>query len=94
MEHFKAWLDELQEKHALPEEGWLYLLQKSSAPFREEAAKRAEALTLKHFGNRIFVRGIVEFSNYCSNDCFYCGIRKSNKLITRYNMSDELIVEC
>lgn len=94
MEHFKAWLDELQEKRSLPEEGWLYLLQRSSAPFREEAAKRAEFLTLKHFGSKIFVRGIIEFSNYCSNDCFYCGIRCSNKKTQRYRLDEKTILEC
>lgn len=49
----------------------------------------------QHLGNSCCVHGIIEFSNYCKNDCLYCGIRKSNDKITRYRMSiDEIISSC
>ena len=46
----------------------------------EEAYAReaANALRVAHFGNGIFLRGLVEFTNFCRNDCLYCGIRRSN----------------
>lgn len=53
---------------------------------REEAVKR--------FGNGIFIRGLIEISNICRNDCLYCGIRKSNHDITRYRLTGEQILQC
>ena len=43
-------------------------------------------------GNRVYLRGLVEFSNYCSKDCLYCGIRKSNRNVSRFKLSDEEIL--
>lgn len=43
-------------------------------------------------GNKVYFRGLVEFSNICSKDCFYCGIRKSNKSVVRYEATDEEIL--
>ena len=49
----------------------------------------------KHLGNSCCVHGIIEFSNFCRNDCLYCGIRKSNDKIKRYRMEiDEIISTC
>ena len=73
---------------------WVTLLSSYSEADRLFAAQKARLIAQKHYKNKVFIRGIVEFSNICGNDCFYCGIRKSNKLVSRYNMSDELIVEC
>ncbi len=44
-------------------------------------------------GNEIHFRGLIEFANFCSNDCYYCGLRRSNKKITRYRMTDQEIIE-
>jgi len=57
-------------------------------PVFEESAR----LCRKHFGNRVFVRGIIEFSNYCRKGCFYCGINKANKNVDRYRLSLEEIL--
>ncbi len=46
----------------------------------------------KEVGNLVYFRGLVEFSNICSKDCYYCGIRKSNKKVNRYDLSDEQIL--
>lgn len=48
----------------------------------------------KIFGKYIFMRGLVEFTNYCKNDCIYCGIRKSNKNVERYRLNKKEILEC
>lgn len=47
-----------------------------------------------YYGNRVFFRGLIEFSSYCKNDCFYCGIRRSNRNAQRYRLSKEEILEC
>lgn len=54
-----------------------------------EAQKTKEAF----IGKKVFFRGLIEFSNICSKDCLYCGIRKSNKRVIRYNAADEEILE-
>ena len=94
MERFKALLDELKCTGKLSGEGWLYLLSRPADSFRNAAASLAEKITIERFGNKIFVRGIVEFSNFCSNDCFYCGIRCSNKKAARYRLEEKEILEC
>ena len=48
----------------------------------------------KIFGKYVFMRGLIEFTNYCKNDCIYCGIRKSNKNADRYRLSKEEILSC
>ncbi len=48
----------------------------------------------KIFGDKVFVRGLIEVSSYCKNDCLYCGIRRSNKNAERYRLTPEEIVEC
>ncbi len=46
------------------------------------------------YGKDIYIRGIIEFSNYCKNDCKYCGIRRSNSKLERYRLNKEIILEC
>ncbi|MEJ5229360.1 MAG: [FeFe] hydrogenase H-cluster radical SAM maturase HydE [Pseudothermotoga sp.] len=53
----------------------------------------ADEVRQSYLGKDVHIRGIIEFSNYCRNDCLYCGIRASNKNISRYRMTVEEIVE-
>ncbi len=70
----------------LPEEERLAL--------REELFRRARACAQKHFGRRIYVRGLIEISNFCRQNCRYCGIRCGNAKAERYRLSPEQILEC
>lgn len=54
---------------------------------------KANAITCAHRGNKVYYRGLLEFSNICIKDCNYCGIRKSNTTLTRYDLTDDEIVE-
>lgn len=56
----------------------------------------AAALEVRHkaYGNRVFFRGLIEFTNYCKNDCYYCGIGRSQRQVHRYRLSDEEILSC
>ena len=54
---------------------------------------KSNAIKNEYIGNKVHFRGLIEFSNVCSKDCFYCGIRKSNKATKRYNLSDDEIIE-
>lgn len=55
-----------------------------------EARKKADEI----YGKDIYVRGLIEFTNYCKNDCYYCGIRKSNLPAERYRLTLENIIAC
>ena len=60
------------------------------AAFREKAAFLRE----KYYGNKVFTRGLIEFTNYCKNNCYYCGIRGGNKNAVRYRLTKEEILSC
>lgn len=54
--------------------------------------KKSAVIKEKYIGNKVWFRGLIEFSNICGKDCLYCGIRKGNKNLTRYNLSDDEIL--
>ena len=60
----------------------------------EYLISQSDEIRRKYYGNKVYIRGLIEFSNYCKNDCFYCGIRKSNLNVSRYRLSKEDILEC
>lgn len=55
--------------------------------------QKAGALKLQSVGNKVYFRGLIELSNVCEKDCLYCGIRKSNDTVMRYNLTDEEVLE-
>ncbi|MBQ2940699.1 MAG: [Clostridia bacterium] len=62
---------------------------------RSYAAKKAVDARSETYGNKVYLRGLIEIGNVCKNDCFYCGIRKSNKNVSRYSLSaDEILSAC
>ena len=83
---------EILEKEALEREDLIALLD-SEGKDKQLLFKKALEVKLKEVGNKVFFRGLVEFSNICGKDCYYCGIRKSNTQTHRYNVSDEQILD-
>ncbi len=61
---------------------------------REELFSKAREVSLETFGKNIYLRGLIEISSFCKNDCFYCGIRRSNFKAERYRLSPEQISDC
>lgn len=57
-------------------------------------AEYADEVRRKYYGKKVFLRGLIEISSYCRNDCLYCGIRRSNKNAERYRLSREEILSC
>ena len=57
-------------------------------------AKEAVRVRKQHYGDEVYIRGLIEFTNYCKNDCYYCGIRRSNRHAARYRLTKEEILTC
>lgn len=95
MESLKQLVDKLEENETLSKEEFISLLQghrdKELEEYLFEKSRRARH---HYYGNEIYIRGLIEFTNYCKNDCYYCGIRKSNPHINRYRLTKEEILSC
>ena len=59
----------------------------------ETLSKKANLVCESIYGNKVYLRGLIEFSNYCQCDCLYCGIRKSNPHVQRYRLPQQSILE-
>jgi biotin synthase len=68
-------------------------LLESTGEEKQLLFKKAHEIKLRELGNKVHFRGLVEFSNICGKNCYYCGIRKSNRKLTRYNLTDEQILD-
>ena len=86
-------IDKLEKENYLSFEEYLYLIKN-----RDKCANylydKANKMRKKVYGDKIYIRGLIEFSNYCKNDCLYCGIRRSNSNAERYRLTKEEILEC
>jgi len=71
-----------------------YLLENHSDVDREVLYAYALKTKQKYYGNKVYLRGLIEFSNICRQDCLYCGIRASNTKVERYRLSPEGILAC
>ncbi|MGI6685803.1 MAG: [FeFe] hydrogenase H-cluster radical SAM maturase HydE [Bacillota bacterium] len=60
----------------------------------KEVFDKAHKIREEYYGKKVYFRGLIEFSNYCKNDCYYCGIRRSNQKIHRYRLNKEEILNC
>ena len=83
---------EILENGKLGREEIISLLE-ATGEDKQVLFKKANEVKLQELGNRVHFRGLVEFSNICGKDCYYCGIRKSNKNVQRYNVSDDQILD-
>lgn len=90
----KELIDKLYKQNILRKDELCALLDNLTAKSAPYLFEKARSVTNRNFGNRIYVRGLIEFTNYCKNDCFYCGIRKSNRNAKRYRLTKEEILSC
>ncbi|MCI8327428.1 MAG: [FeFe] hydrogenase H-cluster radical SAM maturase HydE [Lachnospiraceae bacterium] len=86
-------LEKLEQEQMLKKDEWRELIANQSQ-HQEEATLKACRIRELEFGNKIYTRGLIEFTNYCKNDCYYCGIRRSNQRAERYRLTKEQILEC
>lgn len=90
----KQLIDKLEETSRLTKEEWIALIENRSEDTAEYLFGKARKWQHKYYGNQVYTRGLIEFTNYCKNDCYYCGIRRSNSNVERYRLTKEQILEC
>ena len=90
---YNALIDKLQREQTFSFDEYLTLIKNYSA-CRDYAAEKAVAVRNEVYGNKVFIRGLIEFSNYCKNNCYYCGIRAGNQQLERYRLTPEEILSC
>ncbi len=73
---------------------WHYLLTSLTVAQKEFLRNEAACMAKKHFGNGIYIRGLIEISSYCKNNCLYCGLRCGNGNAKRYRLSHDDILRC
>lgn len=87
-------IDLLAEQHSLSLLEYEYLLENRTSEVAEYLAQKAVEVRKQIYGNSVFIRGLIEISNICKNDCLYCGIRRSNQSCERYRLTSDEILEC
>lgn len=87
-------VDKLCERRSLSVDEYERLIAGRTPELAEELARRAVAERKRVWGTKVFARGLIEVSSYCVNDCYYCGIRRSNRQAARYRLSPERILAC
>jgi biotin synthase len=87
-------MNNLEKQRTLTKEEFIHLLTNYTREDMDYISDLARNTSKIHFGNQIYTRGLIEFTNYCKNDCYYCGIRGSNRNAIRYRLTKEEILEC
>ena len=92
-------IDDLTNSPSFDRENIQLLLQdlhseNYTGPLSEYLFAAARFVREPHYGHKVFLRGLIEFTNYCKNDCYYCGIRRSNQNAVRYRLTKEEILLC
>lgn len=87
-------IQKLNQEKKLNKEEWMFLIENRDVETAEFAFELARSIQKKQFGNKVYTRGLIEFTNYCKNNCYYCGIRRDNNCAERYRLSLEQILEC
>ena len=90
----KEFIERLERERDLTNAEFAVLLDQSSGADRDFLFERARAVRDAHYGRKVYIRGLIELTNYCKNDCLYCGIRKSNASCERYRLTKEQILSC
>ena len=93
METCKKLIDKLNSNHILSKDEYLYLIKNRNI-CSEYLFERARTVRNKIYGKKIYIRGLIEFTNFCKNNCLYCGIRRDNTNAERYRLSKEDILNC
>ena len=87
-------IEKLKTEKKLSVEEYSFLIANRTKETAKRLAEYAQAVRREIYGNEVYIRGLIEISNICKNDCLYCGIRKSNSTCRRYRLTSEEIIAC
>lgn len=87
-------ITKLANEHNLPDEQLLELITSPDPCANALLSKAADKLRRQYYGDAVYIRGLIEFTNYCRNNCYYCGIRAGNSQAQRYRLTQEEILAC
>lgn len=90
----QALIDKLESENRLDREEWIRLIRGRTPKLAQYLFEKARKIRQMYYGTDVYIRGLIEFTNYCKNDCYYCGIRRSNAQAHRYRLSQEQILQC
>lgn len=89
-----ALIDRLEQDRILEKAEFVALLEGMTDELREQLATRARGVSQAYYGKGIYLRGLIELTSYCKNDCYYCGIRHGNQSAERYRLTPEQVFSC
>ena len=87
-------IEEIRTRQNITKDQLVHLLTTEDEALLTRLKITARAVADSVYGNQIFIRGLIEFTNYCKNDCYYCGIRRSNTRSDRYRLTEDQILSC
>ncbi|MBQ8827963.1 MAG: [Clostridia bacterium] len=90
----KRLVDKLKNTQSLSKAEWVSMIDGRTPEIAEYLFKQAREVREKYYGKDIYIRGLIEFTSYCKNDCLYCGLRKSNCRAERYRLDKETVLAC
>lgn len=94
MERESEIIGRLRQEHTIDKDGLAVLLATEKQECLDELYAQARETAQSIYGNKIYIRGLIEFTNYCKNNCYYCGIRRGNDRVSRYRLTEEDILSC
>ena len=94
MGNIREIVDKVKRRQDITLEEFRVIMETASKEEMDYLASTAREVADSIYGKNLYVRGLIEFTNYCRTDCYYCGIRRSNKEAERYRLTEEQIMEC
>lgn len=94
MPKIQTLIETLAATHSLPQSAYQALIEAHDSETAQFAAQLARQAANQAYGKTVFIRGLIEISNICKNDCLYCGIRRGNGACSRYRLTPEEILDC
>lgn len=94
MQTIRETISEIKDNRNITKEQLACLLHAEDETEIQELKDAAAQTAKEIYGNQVYIRGLIEFTNYCRNDCYYCGIRRSNACADRYRLTKEEILTC
>lgn len=91
---FDDTVDRIRSSHDIAPEELKWLLETDDEGVVKSLQKAAQEVAVSVYGHDIYVRGLIEISNHCRNNCYYCGIRRDNGQVQRYRLDKEAILQC